>query len=217
MLQNTIHSTEAVKHSISVFKKQVLNNDLPEIKTITTYLDTLLELREVYKHNKTALKNLAYGAFSRQRREIDEYGIEHLGRANLSGESWQRGPVVLSWADTLHHGGVDGHNVVIHEFAHKLDMRNGRANGFPPLHKGMSAQQWSEAFNKAYANLEMHIQEHNPIPIDHYAATSAAEFFAVFTELFFEKPLIIRQYYSEIYALLVMFYRQDPVGSTSVS
>ncbi|MBL7479173.1 zinc-dependent peptidase [Legionella bononiensis] len=151
------------------------------------------------------------GAFSRQSREVDEFGIEHLGRTNLSGESWQRGPVILSWNDAVHHGEIDGHNVVIHEFAHKLDMRNGRANGFPPLHKGMSAQQWAEEFNKAYFDFGLRIQQHNPIPIDHYAIESAGEFFAVFTELFFEKPIIIKDYYPAIYDLLVLFYRQNPV------
>lgn len=153
------------------------------------------------------------GAFSRQSRTIDEYGIEHIGTANLSGESWQRGPVVLSWDDTLHHGGVDGRNVVIHEFAHKLDMRNGRANGFPPLHKGMSAQQWAEEFNNAYTDFNTQIQQHISIPIDPYAATSAAEFFAVFTELFFEKPTTVKRYYPKIYDLLVQFYHQDPVST----
>jgi Mlc titration factor MtfA (ptsG expression regulator) len=152
------------------------------------------------------------GAFSRQSIEIDEYGIEHIGRAHLSGESWQRGPVILSLDDSLHHGEIDGRNVVIHEFAHKLDMRNGRANGFPPLHKGMSAQQWAKIFNDSFTHFETQIQQHIPIPIDHYAATSAAEFFAVLTELFFEKPTIILRNYPGIYDLLVQFYHQDPLG-----
>jgi Mlc titration factor MtfA (ptsG expression regulator) len=154
------------------------------------------------------------GAFSRESRVVDEYGVEHIGRTNLSGESWHRGPVVLSWDDALHHGGVDGRNVVIHEFAHKLDMRNGSANGFPPLHKGMSAPQWAEMFTKAYADLELRIEQHNPIPINHYASTSPGEFFAVFTELFFEKPETIREYYPDIYDLLVQFYHQDPMGTS---
>lgn len=151
------------------------------------------------------------GAFTRQSSEIDEYGIEHIGTSHLSGEAWQRGPVILSWDDSLHHGEIDGRNVVIHEFAHKLDMRNGRANGFPPLHKGMSAAQWVKEFNNAYTDFNNQIQQHVPIPIDPYAATSAAEFFAVFTELFFEKPGIIQQYYPAIYDLLVQFYHQDPL------
>lgn len=150
------------------------------------------------------------GAFSKQSTEVDEYGVVHQGRSHLSGESWQRGPVILSWDDAMHHGEIDGHNVVIHEFAHKLDMRNGRANGFPPLHKGMSAPQWAKVFNNAFADFELHLQEHNPIPIDSYAATSPAEFFAVFSEVFFEKPRTLKEYYPAIYELLVAFYRQDP-------
>jgi Mlc titration factor MtfA (ptsG expression regulator) len=153
------------------------------------------------------------GAFARECSEVDEYGVMHQGRSNLSGESWQRGPVVLSWDDAVHRGEIDGHNVVIHEFAHKLDMQNGKANGFPPLHKGMSIQEWSEVFNHAYDDFEMRLQQDNPIPIDPYAATSAGEFFAVFSELFFEKPLIIKQYYPKVYELLVSFYRQDPARS----
>lgn len=151
------------------------------------------------------------GAFSRQQSEIDEYGLEHQGRANLSGEAWQRGPVILSWDDIFHRGEIVGRNVVIHEFAHKLDMLNGRANGFPPLHRDMSVQQWAEVFNRAYADFERSLQEQCSIPIDHYAATSPAEFFAVFSELFFEKPAIIKQYYLDVYELLVRFYRQDPL------
>lgn len=153
------------------------------------------------------------GAYSREDKVIDEFGVEHLGRSNLSGESWQRGPVIISWDDTQHHGGATGRNVVIHEFAHKLDMQNGRANGFPPLHKGMSASHWAEAFNSGYHDLVNRLQQDDPIPIDPYATTSPAEFFAVFSELFFEKPEIISHYYSEIYHLLAQFYRQNPLGN----
>jgi MtfA peptidase len=77
----------------------------------------------------------------------------------------------------------------------------------------MSAQQWSQAFNSAYADLQIHLEQHNRIPIDPYAATSPAEYFAVFSELFFERPRIIQQYYPEIYTLLVNFYFQDPAAS----
>lgn len=154
------------------------------------------------------------GAFARESKVTDEFGVEHIGRSNLSGESWQRGPVILSLDDILHHGGVNGHNVVIHEFAHKLDMLNGRANGFPPLHKGMSVKQWASVFNKAYADFEYRIEHHNPIPIDNYASTSPAEFFAVFTEVFFENPEIMKQFYPETYDLLVEFYHQDPLLRT---
>ena len=71
-------------------------------------------------------------AFRRESTEIDEFGVAHTKSHNLSGEAWLRGQVVLAWTDTEHAGARDGHNVVIHEFVHKLDMLNGRANGFPP-------------------------------------------------------------------------------------
>ena len=68
----------------------------------------------------------------------DEYGVEHHVQSSLAGEAWQRGPVVLAWNQTEHAGVIDGQNLVIHEFSHKLDMQNGAANGFPPLHRNMS-------------------------------------------------------------------------------
>lgn len=151
------------------------------------------------------------GAFSKKSVERDEYGIEHEGRVNLSGESWLRGPVILSWDDVMHHGEKERCNVVIHEFAHKLDMLNGRANGFPPLHKGMSATQWAEVFNHDYADFIIREHEHHPVPINPYAATSPAEFFAVFSEYFFEKPATLMQHYPNAYALLAQFYRQNPL------
>lgn len=149
------------------------------------------------------------GAYSHESKVIDEFGIEHSGKSSLSGESWQRGPVILSWDDSLHHG--EGRNVIIHEFAHKLDMLNGSANGFPPLHNGMSVSNWAEVFSSGYNDLLHRLEQNDTIPIDPYAVTSPGEFFAVFSELFFEKPETISHYYPEIYQLLGKFYRQDPL------
>lgn len=152
------------------------------------------------------------GSFSHESKIIDEFGVEHLGVSYLSGESWEHGPVIISWDDALHPGRMNGRNVVIHEFAHKLDMLNGKANGFPPLHNGMSASCWSEIFNAGYNDLIHRMEQEEFIPIDTYATTSPAEFFAVFSELFFEKPSIIKHHYPDIYQLLVQFYRQNPLG-----
>ena len=77
--------------------------------------------------------------FLRDLEEIDEAGVVHRSRDILAGESWHGGPLVLSIADVETSGQADGVNVVLHEFAHKLDMLNGDANGFPPLHRGMDA------------------------------------------------------------------------------
>ncbi|MGD8576392.1 MAG: zinc-dependent peptidase [Thiohalophilus sp.] len=141
--------------------------------------------------------------------EMDEYGVVHQVKNDLSGESWLRGPVVLSADASLEGGIIDGHNLVIHEFAHKLDMQNGAANGMPPLHSDMSAPQWSEAFSAAYADLQRRIEHGKPTPIDHYAATAPAEFFAVLSEVFFEQPQVIQQHYPAVYRQLALFYRQD--------
>ncbi len=145
------------------------------------------------------------------RTEMDEVGVVHRVKQSLSGESWQRGPVVLSASEAWQAGKIDGHNLIIHEFAHKLDMQNGVANGMPPLHKGMSAQQWSEVFSRAYADLQSRLEQGKPVAIDRYAATAPAEFFAVVSEVFFEQPAVINNHYPAVYQQLSQFYRQDPL------
>jgi len=141
----------------------------------------------------------------------DEAGVEHRQKTHLSGESWQRGPVVLAWDEAAQAGMIDGQNLVIHEFAHKLDMQNGVANGFPPLHKEMKTDAWVEAFTTGYEDFQDKCERGIGIGIDCYAATSPAEFFAVLSEVFFEHPEVVLQHYAAIYQLLVQFYRQDPL------
>ena len=138
----------------------------------------------------------------------DESGVVHVGREARSGEAWLQGPVVLSWADVAPL--ADGVNVVIHEFAHKLDMLNGDANGFPPLHKGMSRAAWVGAFQAAYADFQQRIETEDDVGIDPYAAESPAEFFAVVSEAFFETPHAVLGAYPDVHAQLKAFYRQDP-------
>jgi Mlc titration factor MtfA (ptsG expression regulator) len=139
----------------------------------------------------------------------DEFGIVHEGAEPHSGEAWLRGPVVLSWQDIARSNDA-GMNVVIHEFAHKLDMLNGSANGCPPLHPGMSQARWSEVFARAYADFCRLVDRNRPTAVDPYAAESPAEFFAVLTEAFFESPEAVLSCYADVYALLAAFYRQDP-------
>jgi hypothetical protein len=100
--------------------------------------------------------------------------------------------------------------VVIHEFAHKLDMLNGDADGYPPLHAGMSRAAWTRAFTGAYEDLCRRADAGEPTEIDPYAAESAGEFFAVTSETFFERPEILRACYPAVYDQLQAFYRQDP-------
>lgn len=114
----------------------------------------------------------------------DENGLVNSEETHLLGEAWDRGPVILSWDETINAGIIDGHNLVIHEFAHKLDMRNGIANGFPPLNFSMKRKQWVKAFTQGFEHFEKRCIKHQLYGISCYAATSPAEFFAVFSEVF---------------------------------
>ncbi len=139
----------------------------------------------------------------------DEFGVVHEGDEVHSGEAWLQGPVILSWAD-IAQSGADGVNVAIHEFAHKLDMLDGDANGCPPLHVQMSRARWSAIFASAYRDFCAKVDKQLPTSIDPYAAESPGEFFAVLSEAFFELPEAVREPYPEVYEQLVAFYRQDP-------
>lgn len=155
--------------------------------------------------------------FAPKRTYVDEYGLEHSSNSVLSGESWHKGPVILSWEDSQQAGIADGYNLVVHEFAHKLDILNGSANGFPPLHKGMQAATWSKVLAEAFDDFQHKLVTNVTIPIDDYAATSPAEFFAVLSEVFFERPDILYAYYPRVYQQFTLFYRQDPLRRMSVN
>jgi len=146
---------------------------------------------------------------------VDEAGVAHVERRPLSGESWLGGPVILSWLDVLEAGEADGYNVVIHEFAHKLDMRNGDANGHPPLHRDMDRAAWAADFTAAYASLQAQLDSGAETGLDPYAAESPAEFFAVTSEVFFEAPDALEEIYPRVYRQLAAFYRQDRLGPAS--
>lgn len=166
--------------------------------------------------------------FVPEREVMDEAGVVHLTRDPMAGEAWLGGPVILSYEDVAltadEEARVAGYNVVIHEFAHKLDMRNGDPNGFPPLHGGMSAAAWKKAFVEAYDDFCARVDAAealpsrraqaalDALPIDPYAAESAGEFFAVASEAFFETPELLLPAYPAVYEQLRQFYRQDPAA-----
>ena len=149
--------------------------------------------------------------------EMDEAGVVHSGRDLRIGEAWDYGPLVLSLADvhdSVHGHGhhADGYNVVVHECAHKLDMCNGEANGFPPLHRGMSRKKWTRVFTEAFEDMHRQLDRGEETVIDPYAAESPAECFAVFSEYFFVAPRLLEREYPDVYAQLGTFYRQDPLS-----
>jgi hypothetical protein len=148
--------------------------------------------------------------FLRPQEEVDDAGVVHVFRDILAGESWLGGPLVLSLADVAASGQCDGFNVVVHEFAHKLDMQNGDANGFPPLHRDMRVRAWADAFRQAYDDLCARVDRGAHTAIDPYATSSPAEFFAVVSEVFFETPALLDESYPAVYEQLRAYYRQDP-------
>lgn len=147
-------------------------------------------------------------AFRHEEDFVDDDGVTHVGVRELAGEAWLQGPVILSWADILDDLYDPGHNVIIHELAHKLDMRNGKANGYPPLPSGMPQTEWTTVMSAAFADLQ-----DSPKPgIDPYAASDPAEFFAVMSELFFDTPETILAVWPQVYTQLATFYRQSTHG-----
>lgn len=152
------------------------------------------------------------GEFVPDREVTDDFGIVHRMRQPLSGEAWEGGPLVLSLDDVAASGHCQGYNVVIHEFAHKLDMRNGAVDGLPALHSGMSVETWAAAFNAAYADFCRRVDADEYTEIDPYAAESPAEFFAVLSEFFFEAPAILAQDYPAVYQQMHLYFKQDPLA-----
>jgi hypothetical protein len=103
-------------------------------------------------------------------------------------------------------------NLVIHEFAHKIDMQSGDANGCPPLHAGMSVPAWRRTMAAAFADFCARADRDEALAIDPYAAESPAEFFAVLSEVFFAEPALLVDEYPDVYAQFSQFYRQDPAA-----
>ena len=147
---------------------------------------------------------------SYQRR--DAAGVVQAGSHN-AGEAWYRGPVVLAW-DGVRHGAEDpkdGHNLVFHEFAHKLDMLDGFVDGTPPLHRRNAYALWTRVMTEEYTALQDAARRGRRTVLDRYGATNEAEFFAVATETFFEKPRQLHRKHESLYNLLKDYYGQDPL------
>jgi len=168
------------------------------------------------------------GQFAPEREVVDEAGVVHLVNDPMAGEAWLGGPVILSYEDVAMTSDeaerVAGYNVVIHEFAHKLDMLNGDPNGCPPLHAGMALAAWRRAFSEAYGDFSKRVEAADSkapddggealdaLPIDPYAAENPGEFFAVVSEAYFETPEWLQPAYPAVYEQLKQFYRQDPLA-----
>lgn len=153
-------------------------------------------------------------------------GVESLGGGLVLegpqgrlGEAWTDGVVVLSW-DDVRSGAADirdGQNVVLHEFAHQLDQEDGVADGAPTLAHRSSYVAWARHLGSEYEQLRKDENQGRKTVLDTYGATNPAEFFAVATECFFEKPAQLRKKHPELYEELKAYYRQDPEQRLAVA
>lgn len=139
-------------------------------------------------------------------------GVMAEGDEVRLGESWYRGSVVLSWDDVRRSASDihDGHNVVFHEFAHQLDSSDGRRDSTPVLRNHSTYIAWARILQKDYEKLRHDVRHNRDTLLNKYGAINPAEFFAVATECFFEKPKQLRELHPELYQELTLFYQQDP-------
>ncbi|MDT0576952.1 zinc-dependent peptidase [Croceicoccus sp. F390] len=155
---------------------------------------------------------LIYPAAFRANRNTHDGIVVHENDIGALGESWERGPVVLSWDDALR-GGLypqDGHNVVIHEFAHQLDALSGRTNGVPILRRGQAFAGWEKAMLDAFQDHVRRVESGRPTLVDAYGARNHQEFFAEAIVTFFEKPEDLRGEEPALYAQLARLLALDP-------
>lgn len=168
--------------------------------------------RGVYPELRQVL--LYPSSFVVQRAEPGVGGLVHEGPRVLAGESWSQGQVLLAWDEVLRSAAQpgDGHNVVIHEFAHQLDQAGGPANGAPQLASRDEYAAWSRVMQAEFDRLQQRLARGEPGLIDPYGATNPAEFFAVVSELFFEQPTLLAAYHPALYRVLSGYYRLNPLS-----
>ena len=130
----------------------------------------------------------------------------------IIGQAFQQGPVIIIWDAALRGSRHPefGHNVIYHEFAHKLDMLDGAADGTPPLRDRDEYRDWVQVCSREYLRLRQDTKEGGKTFLDAYGATSEAEFFAVATEQFFDQPQLMMEHTPDLYRVLQEYYRQDP-------
>lgn len=161
---------------------------------------------------------IVYPSAYRVPREQQEGGITHAGEAVHLGESWQHGAVVLAW-NSARRGAADprdGQNVILHEFAHQLDQEDGAADGTPELERWAFYAPWARVLSEQYLVLRKAAGRGGKTVLDKYGATNEAEFFAVATEAFFEKPTLLKARHPELYEELARYFGQDTAANAAI-
>jgi MtfA peptidase len=187
--------TEEMKITIAAIASLLLLNDraeyFPRLSSILVYPTAYIVTETVMNEN---------------------YFIEERKVAKL-GESWTRDQLILSWEQIQQDikNFKDGRNVILHEFAHQLDQEDGKADGVPILKTAIDYKIWGEVMREEYLKLCDNLERGNKTIIDEYGATNPAEFFAVVTEAFFEKPKQLKHKHQALYELLQNYYKLDPI------
>ena len=173
----------------------------------------VLVLNKPWPLFKNVKQNLLYpSAYYANEKNRDGAGLVSFHQTVRQGESWPGGTLVLSWHDVLNGNRLpnDGHNLVFHEFAHQLDQETGATTGTPLLKDKQAYQSWGKELSRAYNLLKAHVAYGMPHVIHSYGATNEAEFFAVLTETFIEKPVELKAYDPVIFDLLLNYFGFDP-------
>lgn len=173
----------------------------------------LLNLRHDYYERLSSI--LVYPeSFEFEQTEPGPGGMASVTARPVLGLSSTMGAVVLSWPDSLRggQGHADGTNVVLHEFAHQLDRLDDAMDGAPPLDTAAMYRDWARVLGREFKRLQEEVESGAPAMISDYGATRPAEFFAVVTELFFERPLDLRREHPDLYNEFRQYYHQDPAG-----
>jgi Mlc titration factor MtfA (ptsG expression regulator) len=185
-----------------------------EMKLIVAAIACLLLLNERGKYFPKLHSILIYPStyLVNETASAGKYVVEERRVARL-GESWTNDQVVLSWEQVKRdtRNWQDGHNVVLHEFAHQLDQEDGRAEGVPILQQNSDYFIWAQVMTEEYQQLCNDVERGVKTVMDSYGATNPAEFFAVATETFFEKPRQLLKNHPALYEQLQRYYQLDPV------
>ncbi|MBY0523337.1 MAG: zinc-dependent peptidase [Gemmataceae bacterium] len=186
-----------------------------EMKVTIAAQAMLLVLGLAHNYFDRVLSILVYpGAYRAVTPDSSTGHLEPQDSSDRLGEAHYRGPVILAWSEVLEEGKHPerGHNLVYHEFSHQLDMLDGIVNGTPPLESAGEQQRWHDVMTREYDALIRASEHHHATLLDKYGTTNEAEFFAVATECFFDKPTQMEHRHPQLYALLREYYKQDPAS-----
>ncbi len=191
-----------------------------EIKVTVAAQACLLLLNLEHNYYDELVSILIYpSGFQHTKISRNDSGMVTEEEQPVAGLSYSKGVIALSWPDTISgsKNALDGSNVVLHEFAHQLDQLSGSMNGAPVLSSASQYRDWCRVLTREYNALREDLSQQRQSVIRSYGATAPAEFFAVVTEIFFEKPQQLKEDHPELYEEFKGYYKQDPAKRIHVN